>query len=276
LTPLRWTPALLAAGLAILSTTASAEYAPGKASLGGSLGVPFLYATQEMRAGQRPRVMGKAHFQYVFTPSMRLSLRGGFGWTDYSADELAPYPLPSDNTTQSSAVYDTTRVDQITTLMPFTATLVHTSGLGGSANWKWFAGGGLGVYHVNVMNDRRTIKDPVTLKSLSYLSPGANAELGVEYFLPANKNVSLEWLGTGHILFPTHAGDYPSGYSGRHGFVDLSFGVNIYFNAGGASVASEPTAPKEPAKKPEGEAPAPATVPQPQTPPPTPSPYPNP
>jgi hypothetical protein len=273
LTPLRWTPALLAAGLAILPTTASAEYAPGKGSLGGSLGIPFLYATQEMRAGQRPRIIAKGHFQYIFTPSMRLSLRAGFGWTDYSADQMAPYPLPSDNTTQSSAFYDTTRVDQITTLMPFTAALVHTGDLSGSGSWKWFGGAGLGVYHINVMNDRRTVKDPETFKSLSYVSPGANAELGLEYFLPANKNISLEWLGTGHFLFPTHAGDFPSGYSGRHGFVDLSFGVNVYFGTGGVDVTPEPGPAKQPAKnKPEGEAPAPATPPQPPAPPPSPNP----
>jgi len=267
LTPLRWTPALLAAGLAILPAAASAEYASGQGSLGGSLGAPFLFATGEMRAGSQPRVMGKAHFQYVFTPSMRLSLRAGWGWHHFSGDEPAPYPYPSDNSTQSGGVYDSTRVDQLTTWVPVSVALVHTADLGDAGNWKWFGGGGLGIYWFNIMNDRRTIKDPVTLKALSNVSPGINGELGVEYFLPANKNVSFEWTGTMHYLFESNGGKYPSGFSGRHGFFDLSFGVNVYFGTGSAKPA--------PAAAPAETPPAPPTeekseVGAPVAPPPTP------
>lgn len=224
-----WTPALLAAGLAILPATAAAEYAPGKGSLGGSLGMPFLYSRQELARGQRPRIIGKLHFQYVFTPSMRLSLRGGFGWLGYNGTEPTPYPFPSDN-----GGFDTTRVDQLTTIIPASAALVYTDDIG-SSRWKWFAGGGLGVYRMNIMNDRKTVYDPVTYDRLKFTSLGATGEVGVEYFLPANKNVSFEWLGTGHFLFATYAGKYPSGYKGRHGFVDFSFGVNVYFNPGSES-----------------------------------------
>jgi hypothetical protein len=250
---------------------ASAEYGPGKGSLGGTLGVPFLYATQEMRAGQQVRVMGKLHFQYVFTPAMRLSLRGGFGWMHYSEDELAPYPFPSDNSTQSAEVYDTTRVDQLMTWQPFTAALVHTGDLNAAGSLKWFGGAGLGLYRFNVMNDRRTVKDPVTKKELSNVSPGATGELGVEYFLPANKNVSFEWLGTMNYLFEANGGKYPSGYAGRHGFIDVSFGVNVYFGTGPARVtpAAEPVAPKA-----EEKPPAETTEGAPVAPPPTPSPTP--
>lgn len=272
MTPLRWTPALLVAGLAILPTRASAEYGPGKGSLGGTLGVPFLFATQEMRAGQEPRLMGKAHFQYVFTPSMRLSLRAGWGWHHFSGDEPAPYPYPSDNSTQSASVYDSTRVDQLTTWVPVTAALVHTGNLDAAGNWKWFGGAGLGMYWFNIMNDRRTIKDPVTLKAVSNVSPGATGELGVEYFLPASKNVSFEWTGTANYLFETNGGKYPSGFSGRHGFVDLSFGVNIYFGTGPAKVkpVAEPTAAPKTEEKPPAE--TPESVPVVPSPTPTPTP----
>ncbi len=278
MTPLRWTPALLAAGLAILPSTASAEYAPGKGSLGGTLGMPFLFATQELRAGQHPRIMGKAHFQYVFTPALRLSLRAGFGWFAYSGAELAPYPFPSDNVTQSAAVFDSTRVDQLTTVMPFSAALVYTGNLGGSGSWKWFGGAGLGVYRLNIMNDRRTVKDPETLEPLSSISPGINGELGVEYFLPSSKSVSFEGLATMHYLLETNGDKYPSGYSGRHGFADLSFGVNVYFSTGAGNVtpAAAPAEPKT-QEEPAAETPEAAPVAPPPTPsPPTPSPYPNP
>jgi hypothetical protein len=221
LNPSRWTLAALAAGLVAFPSIVQAQYAPGKGSLGGSLGVPRILATGELKQGQKPRIIGKAHFQYVMDHDWRLSLRGGFGWLGYS-DEPAPFVLQAE---QPGG--DPTRGDQLLIFNPFTAVLAYTPQL--SANWQGFVGVGPGAYRINIQNDHRTIFDPVTKDRYKFGSFGASAEAGAEYFLPANRNVSLEGVTTFHYLFSDHKDRFPSGYSGKHMFADVSIGVNVYF-----------------------------------------------
>lgn len=227
----------MASGLALLPAPAFAQYATGKGSLGGSVGVPILLATSELKAGQRPRLMGKAHFQYVLTHQFRLSMRGGFGWLGYTRDEPAPFPLQA-----KEPGGDPTRIDQLTILNPFSAVLQYTRMV---KNWQAFAGAGPGMVRVNILNDRRTIFDPVTHERYSYWSPSVGGEAGGEYFIPANRNVSFEGVGTFHYLLKRNAEKFPSGYSGHHALFDFSVGVNVYFNPPGAAKPATPaTAPE--------------------------------
>jgi len=209
--------AATAMGLAISPSLVHAQYVAGKGSLGGSLGVPVIMATSELKEGQHLRLMAKGHFQYVISPDWRLSLRGGFGWWTYSSKAKAPFVLQAD-----SPEGDSTRVDQFTLLNPFTAAVVFTHRF--DESWQTFVGGGPGMYRINIENDHRTIFDPVTHERFRTWSPGVTGELGMEYFIPANRNVSLEGVGTIHYLLKTHEDKFPSGYSGHHAFLDLSLG----------------------------------------------------
>ena len=223
-----WTPALLALGLAGLSHPVAAQEEPGKGSLGATLGVPFVLSDSDLSEGQRPRVMLKLHFQYVMNPSWRLSLRGGWGWTGYASDVYAPYPLPG-----SSGTIDSTKIDQLTYLYPFTATAVYRRTM--SENWTVFGGAGLGVYQVRIVNDRQSIYDPVTFERYALWSPGVTLEAGGEFAIPANRNVSLELMAGFHQLLRGDEEKFPSGYSGPHSFLDINFGVNVYFTLPGSS-----------------------------------------
>ncbi len=225
-----WTPALLALGLAALSHPAGAQDTPGKGSLGGTLGVPLMLADEDLSGGLRPRAMMKLHFQYVMTPLWRLSFRVGFGWTGYSAEEPMPYPMYS-----SSGGVDSTGVDVLAYLYPFTASAVYTRSV--AEGWKIVAGGGVGVYNVKVVNDRIRIFDPVTFERVSLWSPGLTLEAGTEYAIPANRNVSLEGNVTFHKMLHGDEERFPSGFAGPHAFLDVNFGVNVYFRLPG----SEPT-----------------------------------
>ena len=225
--PSRWALAALAAGSIAFPSVVHAQYAAGKGSLGGSLGVPTILATGELKRGQRPRIIGKGHFQYVMDNDWRLSFRGGFGWLGYSDKFNAPFLLQA-----AAAGGDSTRGDQLVILNPFTAVLTYTRRM--SKSWQAFVGAGPGAYRVNIQNDHRTLFDPVTHSRYRYGSLGASGEGGMEYFLPANRNVSLEGVGTIHYLFKGNKDRFPSGYSGKHMFLDLSLGVNVYFRPLGA------------------------------------------
>jgi hypothetical protein len=212
----------VALGLAALSHPSQAQETPGKGSLGGTIGVPIILSDQDLSTGLRPRLMLKLHFQYVMTPAWRVSVRGGFGWTGYASDVLAPYPFPS-----SSGGYDTTKVDQLTYLYPLSAGVDYVRSL--DENWRVLGGVGFGVYNVTIVNDRNGIQDPVTRERYSLWSPGFTLEAGGEYSLPANRNVGFEGIVTFHQML--HGDDlrYPSGFTGPHSFLDINFGVNVYF-----------------------------------------------
>ena len=250
-----WTPGLLALGLAALSYPALAQDTPGKGSLGGSIGMPFILADEDLSQGIRPRAILKLHFQYILAPQWRLSFRGGFGWTGYADDAPIPYPVPS-----GTGGMDSTGIDILTYLYPFTATATYTRSL--SEGWKVFGGGGLGVYNVKIVNDRVQIQDPITLEPYSLWSPGFALEAGAEYAIPANRNVAFEWNISFHRMLRGDETMYPSGYQGPHAFLDVNFGVNVYFGLGDTEPAVTPVLEDE-----EGEATAPPATP-PDTPPP--------
>ena len=240
---IRWMPALVGVALVAFPSFAAAQYQPGRGSLGGSIGVPFLIATSELKDGQKPRIIGKAHFQYVFSDDWRLSLRGAFGWVGYASDTPAPFPFNNDG-----GGFDTTRIDQLTVMNPFTAAVQYTKR---SGSLQYFLGAGPGITKINIMNDRETIYDPTTFKRHNYWSWGVGGEGGVEYFLPANENVSFELSGALQYLLEDNVDDFPNGYNGKHALFDISFGVNVYFWPFGGPKPPTPPPPVEEGATPE-------------------------
>ena len=250
-------PAILALGIVIFPYSVFAQSEPGQGSLGGSIGLPRFLTDNDMSEGQKPRVMFRFHFGYVFSEKLRLSLRGGFGWVGYAAVP-APFPLQG-----GSGSIDVTKVDQLTTLAPFTLALDYT--IRTSEGWLFYGGIGPGLYRWNILNDRRTVHDPVTFERFIAFAPGIEIEVGAEHFLPANRNVGLEFFSTYNYMLSADEDRFPSGYNGNHSWIDLNFGVNVYFNLGGSDsevvpvfseddeAASEPGAetPAEPTETPD-------------------------
>jgi hypothetical protein len=220
--------AILALGVAVFPYCANAQYGSEKGSIGGSIGVPFFITDPNMSSGQEPRIILKYHFGYVITDKWRLSTRGGFGWVGYD-QTLAPFPLP-----ECCGTFDLTKVDQLSTVNPFTFTMNYTHIL--SDSWMLFAGAGPGIYRINILNDRKTIWDPVTFERFTWWSPGISLEGGGEFFFPANRNVSLEFMSTYNWIFSSDYDRYPSGYNGDHSYIDFDFGVNVYFGLGSPKV----------------------------------------
>jgi hypothetical protein len=216
--------AILASGVAVFPYSANAQYAPEKGSIGATIGVPFFITDSDMSTGQRPRIILKYHLAYAITDKWRFSTRGGFGWVGYDRVQ-APFPLP-----ECCGTYDLTKVDQLSIVKPFTFVMHYTHVL--SDTWMLFGGLGPGIYGIDIQNDRKTIHDPVTFERFKWWSPGISLEGGAELFIPANRNVSLEFMSTYNWIFSAEYERYPSGYKGDHSYIDFNFGVNVYFNLG--------------------------------------------
>lgn len=246
----RWALAALAAGLFAVPSIAHAQDETGKGSLGATLGYPLILSPGELKWGQKPRLMGKGNFQYVINNRWRTSFKFGYGWFGWSDQFNAPFVLQAEQ-----AGGDTTKGDQLLIMNPFTAVVHYTHPLGKS--WLGFVGLGPGAFRVNIQNDHRTIFDPVTHERYKFGSFGLSGELGAEYFLAANKNVSLLGMGSFDYLFGGASKEkFPSGYSGTYMFMDLNIGVNVYFKPPGAKSTPVPVAP----------APLPSEMPPPSTP----------
>jgi hypothetical protein len=221
--------AILALGVAVVPYSAEAQYSPESGSLGGTIGVPFFITDSDMKTGQSPRIMLKYHFGYVMTEKWRFSTRGGYGWVGY---DIVPAPFPLEQCCDNPP--DLTKGDQLTSIMPFTATVDYTHTL--SDSWMLFAGLGPGLYKLNVMNDRKTVSDPVTFERYKWWSPGVSVEGGAEFFFPTNRNVSLEFMSTYNYILSADEEKLPSGYNGNHSYIDFNFGVNVYFGLGSPKV----------------------------------------
>jgi hypothetical protein len=252
---------LALAAVAAFASGAAAETA-GKGSVGGSIGVPFFLSDEDTKNGQSPRVLGQLHFQYAFTPKTRIALSGGYGWVGYKDGTLAPYKLVDPATGDSVQVMD----DVLTKIQPFSLTLLRSFRSQGSG-WVPYAGAGINLTRIEIVNDRRKIKDPATFDSYVNWAPGVQAQGGFEYFLGANDNVSFDLNARFAKLFSKDEEQFPTGFTGPHTYAAINFGVNVYFWPIGHKPVE--TA-KEPAADPSTLAPAPLPGDTPAEPAPTP------
>ena len=219
----RWAVAVLAA-MVIVVSNAGAEILPGKASLGGMVGVPLIMGDDDLKEGASPRLIGEANFQYVFTPSWRLSASFGYGWSGYKDGTPTPYPVRDPDTGDSVNVRD----DMLSKFVPIDVTLIRSLKEQGKG-WSPFVGAGVGMTRVEIVNKRIKIKDPATFDALASWSPNAHGLVGVEYVLPSNTNVSFDWSARWTQLLKDDPESFPSGFTGKHSFLSLTFGVNVYF-----------------------------------------------
>ena len=261
------------AAMVVLAPPVSAQGTIGKGAIGGILGVPFFLADEDTKNGQSPRVLGQAQFQYVFNRNTRLALSGGYGWIGYKSGTPSPYPLYHPGLNDSVDVMD----DALTKFQPLSATLLRSFKAQGKG-WVPYVGAGVNLTRIEIVNDRRKIKDPATFDSYVNWAPGVQAQAGLEYFVGDKGNVAFDWHGRFAKLFSKDAEQFPSGFTGPHTYFTVNFGVNVYFWPIGqkpvetapqpVEEAPAPLAPAEPAPEP---TPTPAPVDT-LTPPPSPAP----
>ncbi len=259
----RWAVAVLAA-MAIFVSNAGAEIRSGKASLGASVGMPFLMGDAELKEGQSPRLMGLANFQYVFTPSWRLSTTFGYGWVGYKDGTPSPYPLYDPDTGDSVTVRD----DMLTKLVPVNATIIRALTPQGKG-WSPYVGAGAGLTRLEIVNKRLKVKDPATFDPQATWSPNVHALAGVEYVLPSNTNITFDWNARWTQLMKSNDESFPSGFTGKHSYLNIAFGVNVYFWPIGYKPVETATAPAADSLLTPPAAPAPtepAPTPTPETP----------
>jgi hypothetical protein len=207
-----------------IASTASAEGTAGKGALGGTIGVPSFLADDDTKNGQSPRVLGQGQFLYAFSDRTRLSASFGYGWIGYKDGTPAPYKLVDPPTGDSVLVMN----QALTKFQPITVSILHSLKDQG-ASWVPYVGGGVNLTRIEIVNDRRTIKDPATFASYINWAPGLQAQVGTEYFLASNEAVSFDWHVRYNHLFSKDEKKFPSGFTGSHSYVTVNFGVNVYF-----------------------------------------------
>ena len=262
------------AAMVLFAPSALAQTA-GKGSVGGSIGVPFFLADEDTKNGQSPRLLGQFQFQYAMNNRNRVAFGAGYGWVGYKAGTVAPYRMFHPGLNDSVAVMD----DALTKVVPVSATFFHSFADQGKG-WAPYAGLGVNVTRLEIVNDRQKIKDPATFDSYVNWAPGIHAQGGTELFVGSKKNVAFDWNVRFAKLFSKDEEQFPSGFTGPHTYMAINFGVNVYFwPVGHKPIETVPQpAPEGAPSAPEAApvAPAPATPDTTLTPPPSPPPPPTP
>ena len=250
----RWAVAVAIAATAASVSNAFAQPKPGMGSLGINAGVPFFTGDADTRYGQRPRLLINGNFQYKFSPSWRLATGFGYGWIGYREDAPSPYPMRDPDTGDSVHVMR----DVLTKVQPIYASMLR-SFKPNATKWSPYAGGGLTITRMEIVEKRQRIKDPATFAEWVNWSFGANALAGTELWMGESKTVSLDWTVRWTYLFSKNEKDFPTGFTGNDSFLNFNFGVNVYFWPGGKPIETA----KEPVPEP---ASAPAVAPTPEAP----------
>src|SRR5262245_15026168 len=254
----------------VLPTT-PAPVVAGKGSIGGFIGVPFFLADEDTKNGQAPRILGQFIFQYCFTPKTRLAVGAGYGWIGYKDDTPSPYGLIDPDTGDSVHVMNAAH----TKFQPITATLLRSFGNQGQG-WVPYAGAGVNLTRIEIVNKRNKIKDPATFDSYVNWSPGVQGQIGIERFTTKG-NVSFDWNARFQHQFSEDKEQFPSGFTGPHTLFTINFGVHTFFWPIGHKPIETAPAPEDglapaPSSTPAPAEPAPAPAPVPPPPPPTPTP----
>jgi hypothetical protein len=251
------------AAVAAFASGAFAEGTAGKGSVGGMVGVPFFTGDSDTKNGQSPRALGQLQFQYAFSSNLRLALSGGYGWVGYKAGTPAPYKMYHPGLDDTVQVMD----DVLTKLQPFSLTILRSFKDQG-AGWVPYVGAGVNITRLEIVNDRRKIKDYQTLDSYVNWAPGIQAQGGFEYFLGSTGNVSFDLNARYAKLFSKDEAQFPSGFTGPHSYAAVNFGVNVYFwPIGHKPIETAPDAPapdeSAPAEAPAEPTPTPTPAPEP-------------
>jgi len=249
---IRWAVAVLAA-MAVFVSDASAQVKSGMGSLGANVGVPIFLSDSDTKTGQVPRLLAQADFQYVFSPHWRLAAQFGYGWIGYKDGIPSPYPLIDPDT--GGLVY--TMQDVLTKFQPLALSMLYAP-KGQTGKWGPYIGGGGSITRMEIVEKRKRIQDPATFDEWVNWGFGVQVLAGAEYFIPSKRTVSLDFSARYNYLFTKNTENFPSGFTDNDSYVNINFGVNVYFwPIGHAPVEIAPDAVPEPTGAAPSETPAP-------------------
>lgn len=229
--------ALLAA--AAPARAADPNYAPGRGGIGGAAGISYLRLDRTLGSnwfgdfsdGAQPRMSFAGQFRYVARRHWRWQVSPGFLWTSYR-----DVPMPF---TDPNFPSQTTKDKVVTLVLPVTAQLQYTLRRGW---WIYHAGAGAGIYRVWVEDDRKVLRDPVSLELIRKVHPGFVGQIGAERFLTGITDMSVEFSLVNHLVFAKDTTTFPSGFNSNLMATALQIGVNYYFDPGRRAPNARPPA----------------------------------
>ena len=199
--------------VSLLCGTCFSADVTGRAFMCTSAGTMFYLANDQMNgskipvdgrlisSGVKPRLYGNVGFGYVFKPYLAGLVNIGYGWEAYNFDKL-----------------------RVTTASPATVGLEYRLG---TRKYVPKAGVGVGYYVWSVLEDRKVMRDVITLKQLKRGDAGGYVMAGIDYF--ARPNLSINFDVAGHYIFSKDLKDFPSGYAYDDNLLVLKLGLRYYF-----------------------------------------------
>ena len=194
---------------------------PTRAALGGLIGGSFIYSANDYSEGALPRYDFAGHWRYVLSPRWRWQLGVGFTWSAYSKHKTPPFQDPAFPS-------QTTKEGYLTQMVP---AYVQAQALWGGGHSLWHVGAGPGLTHINVQNQRKVLKDPVTYAAHHEFAWGLTGEIGWERFFKGLPSTSFEADATTHYLWAADDARFPSGWSSVLAVACVRVGANYYFDA---------------------------------------------
>jgi hypothetical protein len=227
--------------LAVASVCLAAEpgYVPTKGGIGGQIGGSTFafdrtFAKSDYSRGAEPRFAFAAHFRYAMSPRWRWQVSPGFTWAGYTKKTPNPFVDPAFPEDQDKRNY-------LALIVPVSAQIQVTHREG---RWLTYAGAGPGAYRILLENQRKLVKDPVSLKVHKGVYPGLSAQVGAERFFTDLPSTSFEMAVATHVAYAIRDDQFPSGYNNALTAVEVRLGVNYYFPTGDKKKAeSEPPRP---------------------------------
>ncbi|MCC6349455.1 MAG: hypothetical protein IT347_07680 [Candidatus Eisenbacteria bacterium] len=201
------------------TTTARREGAlPGRGAVGAQAGSSFFLSEGDYSQGAQPRMSFAGHFRYVISDGWQWQVSPYFTWSAYAVGTDAPFADPN-------FPAETDKDFHLTQIVGASGQIQKVFGRGRT---RWHLGAGPAIYRVVVQNHRKVLRDPVTEKRHQGTYLGGTAEIGVERFLKSLPNTSLEWTLAYQAAFAKDD-QFPSGYNGSVGAIELRFGAHYYF-----------------------------------------------
>jgi hypothetical protein len=210
-------------------TSARTGTQPGRGGVGGLIGGSYFYSADEFSKGALPRFDFSGQLRYVFSRGLRLQVSPGFTWAAYSKTEPPPF-------VDFRSPGDLTKEGYLSLVVPISTQLQMTWG---KSPWHYHLGGGPGVYRLWVQNHRHVLVDPQTFRLHRGAYLGFTVEAGVERFLKALPNTSVEVSATHHYVMAKRDDQFPTGWNAAVGLVGLRVGTNYYFDVNKPKKTSE-------------------------------------
>lgn len=177
----------------------------GIAKFASESNTPLGANNQPLPNGTKPRLSGDLVFSYVFTDHIWGDLTVGYGWNRLNTDDNRFW--------LESAVPITGGVRY----------LIHDG-----ARMRPYLGAGGGMYVWSIQSkDLGAAKDPITFERFRRADPGVYGVVGVERTM--SKHINLTGDAVYHHILAENTTDFPSGYNGNKGYIQVRLGVSFYF-----------------------------------------------